>query len=143
MREVISFFGAEPPECVFCGSNDLARWDHLVSIKKGGETVIGNMVPACSRCDDSKRDLQYEEWMMSDANLSPKTRGVKNLKRRIARVRRYVSRFGYRPRPLGDRLSKTQARQLDDIRLTLSKVRKDIDDLIDQHRGAKTRAHPR
>ena len=70
MRKVIEFFGL--PLCVYCGSNEIKRWDHLVAVKNGGETVIGNMVPACAKCDDSKRDIAFDVWMQSDSPNSPK-----------------------------------------------------------------------
>ena len=138
MKAVVLFLGADPPECVFCGSADIARWDHLVAIKQGGETVIGNMVPACSRCDDSKRDVPYEDWMLSDAKHSPKTRGLKDVKLRIARIRRYVSHFDYSPKPLAKRLSKREAQRLAKIRRLLGAVRRDVDDLIDDYRTERT-----
>ena len=72
----MAFFGKNPPECVFCGNREVKRWDHLVPVMKGGETVLGNMVPACARCDDSKQAFPFEEWMVSDAKWSPKSRGV-------------------------------------------------------------------
>jgi hypothetical protein len=90
IKQVIDFFGEGPPECVFCGSAAVARWDHLVPITSGGETVLGNMVPSCARCDDSKQHRPYEEWMLSEGPSSLKGRGVTDVEARIERLKEYV-----------------------------------------------------
>ena len=82
IEQVLEFFGFDPPECVYCGSHEVQRWDHLVPVKEGGETVLGNMVPACARCDDSKRHLSFEEWVKSDSESSLKNRGIKEIGQR-------------------------------------------------------------
>src|SRR3990172_4325227 len=71
MKEVLAFFGQDEPSCVFCGATPIDRWDHLIPVIRGGDTVLGNIVPACSKCDDSKRDLLFEEWARSTAPGSP------------------------------------------------------------------------
>lgn len=47
---------------IYCGAW-AKRWDHLHSISKGGDTVPGNLVPACARCDDSKQQDDWQEWI--------------------------------------------------------------------------------
>jgi len=127
------FFGNADPTCVFCGSTDVKRWDHLVPITKGGETVLGNMVPACARCDDSKQHLVFDEWMLSDAKHAPKNRGVKDVQSRIERIREYMSRFGYKARPLEDRLNDSERARLAEIQLRADSLRRDLESLIDCH----------
>lgn len=63
MRRLLEYFGSDQPRCVYCGAIELARWDHLIPVKAGGDTVLGNMVPACAPCDDSKRDLDFAQWL--------------------------------------------------------------------------------
>ena len=135
MADVMSFFGTDEPECMFCGSRDVKRWDHLVPINNDGETVLGNMVPACARCDDSKQHLPFEEWMTSDAKHSPKSRGVKDVDQRIARIKAYVQRFGYRVQPLHERLSEQERQRLSEIDSKLQKIREEVDALIADYRG--------
>ena len=43
--------------CVYYGDQNVQRWDQLVPVNKAGETVLGNMLPACARCNDSHLDL--------------------------------------------------------------------------------------
>jgi hypothetical protein len=38
MQQVVAFFGRSPVESVYCGSVEVARWDHLIPIRRGGET---------------------------------------------------------------------------------------------------------
>ncbi len=108
VEAVINFFEPRPPECVFCGSADVRRWDHLIPVGLGGDTVLGNMVLACSRCDDSKGRRPFDEWMRSDAPFSPASGGVPDLERRIARLKAYMVHFGYSPRQPEERLRRRQ-----------------------------------
>jgi len=134
-QRVIEFFGADPPECVFCGSQEVARWDHLVAIMSGGETVLGNIVPACQACDDSKRAEPFEEWMLSDVPRSPKSRGVKDIDRRVKRIEAYLQHFGYTPRCLEERLDKRELERLAAIRWRLQVLREDIEALSCDYRA--------
>ena len=50
IRQVLAFFG-DPSQCVYCGSPDVRRWDHVVPVREGGETVLGNIVPRICLAD--------------------------------------------------------------------------------------------
>ena len=80
IESILAHFG-NPPKCAYCG-DEVRRWDHLVPVREGGETVIGNMVPACARCDDSKRNEPFQKWMLSDVRFSPKSRQVSDINER-------------------------------------------------------------
>ena len=125
---IIEFFGL--PYCVYCGSPEIKRWDHLVAVKNGGETIIGNMVPACSKCDDSKRDIAFDVWMQSDYPNSPKSRGVENIQERIENIHAYMQHFEYKVRPLETRLKPDELAKLENIRKSIQQVRKECEDLI-------------
>ena len=136
MSEVLGFFfGNGPPQCVYCGSSVVARWDHVVPVSKGGEAVLGNMVLSCASCDDSKRDVPYEEWMVSNVPSSPNSRGIPDVQARIARVEAYVRHFGYAVLPLDERLNKSEMERLVKIRTTLQDSRREIDSLIEEYRA--------
>jgi hypothetical protein len=92
------------------------------------------MVPACARCDDSKQHLPFEEWMTSDAEHSPKSRGVKDVAQRIARIKEYVGYFPYRVRPLYERLSEQERKRFGEIECKLQEVREEVDALITDYR---------
>jgi hypothetical protein len=138
IEKVLEFFDTSPPECVFCGSKDVTRWDHLIPVMKGGETVLGNIVPSCSRCDDSKRDLSFEEWMTSDTRYSPTSQETTDLDRRIERIKEYMRHFGYQPRRLKERLNEIELERLKAIRSRLLEIRNDVESLI-EHFRARTR----
>ena len=78
IAQVVAFFGEDPPTCVFCGDTPIRRWDHLTPVSKGGDTMLGNMVPACATCDDSKGGLPYDVWALGGAPNSPQTRSVRD-----------------------------------------------------------------
>ena len=126
MRKVISFFD-RGRTCIFCGDKPIRRWDHLVAIKNGGDTVLGNMVPACARCDDSKGASGYREWALGDAKYSPKTRGVSDIERRLDDIDRYVAKHDYHPQPPKDRLTEDEFRELKRLRIDSRRLRKDFD----------------
>ena len=134
MKRILDFFGKSPPECVYCGSKDVGRWDHLVSIRDGGETVFGNIVPACQKCDDSKVSMEFELWMKSDRPMSPKTRHIPDIKRRIEKIKEYVSKSGYKVRALEKRLNENELKELYKIRDLNDRSRKLTEKLIEDYR---------
>lgn len=130
IEEVVSFFGGDAPACVFCGATAVQRWDHLIPVSRGGDTVLGNMVPACARCDDSKRDLSYEEWAVGGEPNSPRTRGVPGLDYRLSKIREYVAKYAYQPRTPEERLNAEELRQFELLRQDLRRLRNEFDAFI-------------
>lgn len=49
-------------KCAYCLQN-ANSWDHIVPISKGGRTTPGNIVPACTKCNSSKKNQDVFEWM--------------------------------------------------------------------------------
>jgi hypothetical protein len=47
------------------------------------------LVPACGKCNQSKGNKPWHNWIVSSAQLSPKTRGVSDLSKRIERLQAY------------------------------------------------------
>jgi len=115
---------------VSCGGDDVGRWDHLVPVSEGGETVLGNMVPCCAHCDDSKQHHGYAEWMRGN----PRTCGH-GVEERIAKIEAYVQDNGYKVRPLEDRLNRAEAKRLKAIRDRLTQARTDLEQLIQDYRA--------
>ena len=85
-------------QCVYCG--DLATdWDHLrplVSARRptGHLNLLGNLVPACGPCNQSKGSQDWRIWMHGNAKNSPATRSVRYLEERMARLESYESLLG-------------------------------------------------
>lgn len=48
--------------CAYCGSRGPLTQDHVVPLSRGGRHSIGNLVPACGRCNSSKRNKLLVEW---------------------------------------------------------------------------------
>lgn len=135
IKQVVTFFyGDGAVECIFCGNKNVSRWDHLVPVTKGGDTVLGNMVLACAKCDDSKRDLSFDEWMLSNNPWSPKSLGISDIDSRIEKIREYINFYNYCPCQLEDKLDLSEAERLEAIRLRLREVRNEVDILIQDHR---------
>jgi 5-methylcytosine-specific restriction endonuclease McrA len=51
--------------CFYCGSNQRIQLDHVIPISKGGHHSIGNLVPACQKCNASKHNKFLTEWKAS------------------------------------------------------------------------------
>ena len=84
---------AENIQCTYCGSSS-TEWDHLrplVLNKKptGYISEIYNLIPACGKCNQSKGNKSWSDWMVSDAKLSPKSRGIKDIDIRLKRLADY------------------------------------------------------
>ncbi len=95
VKEALSILGMANDnfQCSYCGST-ATEWDHLrplVVNKKptGYISEIHNLVPACGKCNQSKGNKEWRKWMLSDASLSPKTKGSPNLQDRIQRLEKY------------------------------------------------------
>jgi hypothetical protein len=79
--------------CIYCGDK-ATEWDHLRAIisdqkPTGYITEIANLVPSCGKCNQSKGKSNWRTWMESNAKLSPKTRGIQDIKDRISRLQNY------------------------------------------------------
>jgi len=79
--------------CSYCGDKN-TEWDHLRAIISNQEptgyiTEIANLVPSCSKCNQSKGKSHWRTWMEGDAKLSPKTRNIPDLQERIQRLQNY------------------------------------------------------
>lgn len=48
--------------CAYCGSTENITMDHVIPISRGGTHGIGNLVPACLSCNNSKLDKTFAEW---------------------------------------------------------------------------------
>jgi 5-methylcytosine-specific restriction endonuclease McrA len=48
--------------CAYCGADGDMQVEHVIPISKGGEHHLGNIVPACQRCNYSKRSASAEQW---------------------------------------------------------------------------------
>lgn len=131
-QQVLTFFAGST--CVYCGAGSVRGFDHLVAVIEGGEAVLGNMVPACGTCDDSKGRRPFEEWMRGTAKCSPATRGVPDVEQRVARIRAYISLFRYVPRSLDSRLDEDERLELESIRVRLADVRRASESLVLKYR---------
>ena len=83
--------------CAYCGDT-YTEWDHfrpLIKNKKptGYISEIHNLVPACGKCNQSKGNKDWKEWIYSDATLSPKTRGVADLDERAAKLELFQNKY--------------------------------------------------
>lgn len=99
IREVLTVLEQKEDDvrCVYCGDKK-TEWDHLHPLivdkeHTGYITEIANLVPACSKCNQSKGNSDWKKWMLSDADLSPKTRGIKDLDKRIKIIENYDKHF--------------------------------------------------
>src|SRR3990172_13391172 len=95
VRQALEILGMTPEtfQCAYCGDK-ASEWDHLrplVQNKKptGFISEIHNRVPSCGKCNQSKGNKEWKVWILSNAKLSPKARGIKGLDERIKRLEAY------------------------------------------------------
>lgn len=69
---VLNQFAAFNGNCCYCGSADRIVIDHFIPRSKGGPHVLTNLVPACHRCNTSKRDHDPATWYKSQSFYSVK-----------------------------------------------------------------------
>jgi hypothetical protein len=95
VREALQILGMDHDTicCSYCGS-EASEWGHLrpLVIKKkptGFIAEIHNLVPSCGKCNQSKGNKPWRKWMTSEAKLSPRTRGIKDIDARMQRLQAY------------------------------------------------------
>lgn len=79
--------------CSYCGG-PASEWDHLRPLVVNQQPTgfiheIHNLVPACGKCNQSKGNKPWRDWMFGPARHSPATRGVTDLEARAARLEQY------------------------------------------------------
>jgi 5-methylcytosine-specific restriction endonuclease McrA len=51
--------------CFYCGSSNKIEADHVIPTSRGGCHSIGNLVPACKKCNIAKNDRTIMEWRLN------------------------------------------------------------------------------
>jgi hypothetical protein len=95
IEQALAILGMEPQDvrCAYCGSK-ATEWDHLrpLVLKRrptGFITEIANLVPCCGKCNQSKGNKPWRDWILSKAKLSPTGRGISDVAERVARLEAY------------------------------------------------------
>jgi hypothetical protein len=86
---------ADDLRCAYC-DNRSTEWDHLRPLIRnkrptGYISEIANLVPACSKCNQSKSGSDWRAWMLGGARQSPASRGIEDLDKRVARLEDFES----------------------------------------------------
>lgn len=55
--------------CIYCGSKNSIQADHVIPISKGGVHSVGNLVPACRKCNQSKSNKLLSQWKRDNKNV--------------------------------------------------------------------------
>lgn len=94
VAEALSVLGmTEHIVCAYCGDPH-TEWDHLRPLvvnraPTGYISEIHNLVPACGKCNQSKGNKRWKDWMYSGAKQSPLSRQVADLDAKAHRLERY------------------------------------------------------
>ena len=56
--------------CCYCGSKADLVQDHVVALVNGGGYVMGNIVPACNHCNNTKHSKELSVWYRSALGFS-------------------------------------------------------------------------
>ena len=72
----------------------MTEWDHLNPLvvdrkPTGFSSEIGNLVPSCGKCNQSKGNKPWRDWMRGKSARSPKARGIEDLEGRLERLQAY------------------------------------------------------
>lgn len=95
IEEVLRIFGFSEDNlrCAYCGDKS-TEWDHLQPLIKnkrptGFISEIQNLVPACGKCNQSKGNQNWYDWINGSAKQSPYSRNISDLNKKIARIREF------------------------------------------------------
>ena len=125
LEDLRSYFEAGGEiRCFYCDAPEPTRWDHLHAVTRGGDTVPGNLVPACGRCDDSKQDRDIDEWVHGTSRQRPPPERLAGLQDKIAA---YRERFAYEARTFEARLSPDQLARYQRFRTEIDTLRRHLE----------------
>jgi hypothetical protein len=92
VQTALKILGMEPDDvrCAYCGDAS-TEWDHLRPLVMGRRPTgyiseIANLVPSCGKCNQSKGNKNWRDWIISSARLSPTGRGLSDTKSRMDRL---------------------------------------------------------
>ncbi len=54
-------------KCFYCGKSGDLTIDHIIPLARGGRQSIGNLIPACTSCNCSKKSRTIMEWRLGRA----------------------------------------------------------------------------
>jgi 5-methylcytosine-specific restriction endonuclease McrA len=82
-------------QCVYCGEvatkkNRGIVPDHLIPVTRHGELVLGNTVPACQTCNDSRGEKDWRRFLK-------KKLPAEQAESRIRRIQTHLDQHPYRP----------------------------------------------
>jgi len=101
--QALQILGMEPDNvrCAYCG-DPRTEWDHLRPLvlrlrPTGYISEIANLVPSCGKCNQSKGNKNWLEWINGTAVLCPGKRKTPGLDQRIERLKAYEAWKHVRP----------------------------------------------
>lgn len=60
-------FKRDEYKCRYCGNDDIPlSVDHIVLWEEGGATVEENLISACKKCNRTRGNMKYTDWLESD-----------------------------------------------------------------------------
>ena len=60
--------------CLYCGNNKVPMTvDHVVLWEEGGPSIVKNLITSCRKCNNTRGNMQFEDWLESDALKSKST----------------------------------------------------------------------
>nr|WP_255670003.1 HNH endonuclease [Aeromicrobium wangtongii] len=80
--------------CAYCGQAGTVTLDHAVAINRIhlGEHRLGNLVPACSRCNEAKSNKDFRHFLSTKFEDDPVYAST-----RIGLIEAHASKLNYRP----------------------------------------------
>ena len=129
VKHALEILGMTPENlrCAYCGDKS-TEWDHLRPLvldrrPTGYISEIHNLVPACGKCNQSKRNQDWRVWMHGTAPQSPASRKIPDLEERVRRLSQYE--LWNPPSPLalkeliGEELWQTHWQNWEDLRCAM------------------------
>ncbi len=94
--QALSILGINPADvrCAYCG-DPATEWDHLRPLvlqrrPTGFISEIANLVPSCNKCNQSKGNKPWRDWIMNaNAKRSPTGRNLAGVAERVEKLETY------------------------------------------------------
>jgi hypothetical protein len=103
IADALRILGMTPSDvrCSYCGDR-ASEWDHLRPLvvdrrPTGYISEIGNLVPSCGKCNQSKGNKNWRAWMTSAVRHAPAKRQIVDIQQRMERLEAYEKWQPIRP----------------------------------------------
>ena len=138
-KEYYKKYGIDPERCVYCGDKTTSL-DHIYSTVKeklftGYTNELKNLLPACSSCNSSKGNDDWEEWIYSDRPVAQYAREDEKFQQRKKLIENYIKENKSNIKGISEEVLLKLNKNCEKFEEEMKKCFNKLDSIREQHRN--------